>query len=165
MNRASSWWHCLSKNEKELWFVNIMWVKYIHSSSVINYIFFKSCSNSSIQPWHKPSSIDGRNWKGIFLRGQRRVHLLVRILRPTTQSLDDSLGRRAPSAELGSGWWRDAKALTEPKTRAENRQCVDKQQKETLLLSSLTLQGHINATPSGLFWPMMNLLVRLMILH
>lgn len=51
-------------------------------------------------------------------------HLPVRTLRPATRSLDGSSGRRAPAAELGSGWWRDATAPTEPEARAQNRRCV-----------------------------------------
>lgn len=69
-------------------------------------------------------------------------HLLVRTLRPATQSLDGSLGRRGPTAELGSGWWRDATAPTEPEAGAKNIgvsvcACVEEQQRETFPLSSI----------------------------
>lgn len=64
------------------------------------------------------------------------------------QSLDGSSGQRAPSAELGSGWWRDAMALTEPETRAEDRQYVLRNNKKKLRVlhhkATLTQQCHIN---------------------
>lgn len=41
-------------------------------------------------------------------------HSQVRTLRPAIRNRGGSSGRTAPSAELGSDWWRDAKALTEP---------------------------------------------------
>lgn len=63
----------------------------------------------------------------MFLGGAEESlsHLLVRTLRPATQSLDGSLGRRGPTAELGSGWWRDATAPKEPEARAKKQSgCV-----------------------------------------
>lgn len=50
----------------------------------------------------------------LYIRGQTH--------HPGTQNLGDSSGQIAPFAGLGSGWWRDAKALIKPGERERERE-------------------------------------------
>lgn len=73
-------------------------------------------------------------------------HSQVRTLRPVICIQGCSSGQTAPSAELASDWWRDAKALTKPGMFDRSRQTERDEAGKSTLQAPKALEGNVCVT-------------------